>query len=369
MSVGNLGDAFRKVMDHHGWSGARLARELGTSQPWVSMVLSGRRDPGLGRAAELLARAGWELQLVPSGKDPVKRRSFLLAAASVAFVPSPAATPYTSPAYLDGLTARLAHNEAQMGGAPLSREAIRHVTRAMPAAQAGSAPLQAAASRLCRQAALILHDVRQLGRAEQIAATALALACSAGDLTAQARALDTLSLITAHLPDGRGAAYARRGLNLPGTDTGDRAALTARLGRSLALQPGQVRPARISLEDALALAEDAGQSAEITGNAGIGFTDLGMPGRAERYLDTAVTLTASSPFLSSLYTARLAKTAIRARQPEQVAQKMIALAGLAPLVDSPRLAIHLRHIYDGTGQWAQIREVRDARDALREAMA
>jgi hypothetical protein len=48
---------------------------------------------------------------------------------------------------------------------------------------------------------------------------------------------------------------------------------------------------------------------------------------------------------------------------------MLVLARLAPLVDSPRLAIHLRHLVDGTRVWDPIPGVRDARDGLREAMA
>jgi hypothetical protein len=329
------------------------------------MVLGGHRDPGVRRSAELLARAGWELQLIPSGDDPVKRRAFLLAAASAAFVPSPAtASPYRDPAYIDALTARLTANEEQMGGAPLAREAARHIARAVPAARADGAALQAAASRLCRQAALVLHDVRALDRAEQAAGTALALGRRAGDPAAQALACDTLSLTTAHLPDGRGAQYARRGLAVPGVSDRDRAALAARLGRSLALLPGHDREARASLDRALELAD--GQSAEIAGNVGIGLTDLGLPVKAEDHLAAAVRLTASSPFLSALWVARQAKTAIRARQPDQAAQEMMALAGLAPLVDSPRLSIHVKHVLDGTRGWDGIGEVRDARDALKE---
>lgn len=354
-------------MGHTGWSGNQLARELGTSQPWVSRVLSGQRDPGLARAAELLARAGWELHLVPSGKDPVKRRSFLLAAASVAFIPSPTATPYSSPDYLDGLTARLAHNEAQLGGAPLAREAARHASRAIPAASSGGPRLQASASRLTRQCALILHDIRRLPQAEQTATAALSLAQAARNPSAQAQAADTLSMITAHLPDGRSTEYARCGLAVPGISTEDRARLTARLGRSLALRPGQNRQACASLEHALEIAGDA-PDAEIAGNTGIGFADLGMSSRASRYLGTAIELSSSSPFLRSLYVARQAKAVIRARQPEAAAPLMLALSGLAPLVESPRLTIHLRHITDGTRCWAAIPEIRHARDALQEAM-
>jgi transcriptional regulator with XRE-family HTH domain len=308
MDVGNLGDAFRVVMEHTGWSGKRLARELGTSQPWVSMVLSGQRDPGLRRSSELLAQAGWEFQLIPSGDDPVKRREFLLAAAGVtgaAFIPGRSANPYSDPEFIDLLTARLTHNEDQMGGAPLAREALRHATRVVPVAQTGKASLQSAASRLCRQVALILHDARSMDKAEKTATTALAFGRSAGDLTAQAKAYDTLSLITANFQADKGMEYARLGLALPDTPAGDQAILAARLGRAAALS-GESYAARGSLEHALELAGNSEPSAEITGNVGIGFTDLGIPGRAGEYLDTAVSLSASSPFMRSLYVSRQA---------------------------------------------------------------
>ena len=352
-------------MDRNGWSGTRLAREMGTSQPWVSMVLSGKRDPGIRRSADLLARAGWKLRLVPTEGESVDRRLFLAAAASAALVPAAAASPYSSPDYLDGIAGRLACNEAQLGGAPLAREAARHAARAVGAAEAAGQSGQAAASRLLRQCALVLHDVRQLGRAEQAAGAALRLARAADDIAGQVQALDTLSLITAHQRDGRGAEYARRGLALPGTDHG-RAILAARLGRALALRPGSAREAHRWLDHALAL--QGGEDAEVCGNCGIGFTDAGMPGRGEPYLAAAVARTAPSPFTHSLYVARQAKTAMRARQPERAAQAMTALAALAPLVESPRLAIHLRHVYDGTRQWDGIWDVRHAREALREAM-
>jgi hypothetical protein len=331
------------------------------------MVLSGKRDPGIRRSAELLELAGWELHVMPAEEDPVKRRSFLMAAASVTLVPSAAASPYTSASWLGGIAARLAHNEAQLGGAPLAAEAARHAARAVPAAQAAGQPVQAAASRLLRQCALVMHDVRQLHRAEETAMVALRFARSAGDLPAQAQALDTLSLIAAHQPDGRGAEYARRGLALPAAGAASRAMLSARLGRALALAPGRRGEARRWLEDALELQPDG--EAEVSGNCGIGFTDAGMPGLGERHLAAAAGLTVSSPFLHSLYVARQAKTAIRAREPEAATARMTELAALTPLVESPRLAIHLRHVLDGTGRWDGIREVRDARAALREAMA
>lgn len=241
-------------MGRRGWSGSRLARETGVSQPWVSMVLGERRDPGMRRAAALLAKAGWELHVVPSKEDPVKRQEFLLAAASLAVLPSTTASPYTSPEQLDWLTIRLVHHESQMGGGAVAREALRHVRRTVIAVPGKSAAWNGAASRLAREAAMILHDVRDLRQAEKLAGMALALARKAGDPAGQAQAFDTLSLIAAHLPDGRGAEYARRGLAVAGAEPAHRAVLAARLGRSLAIIRGDRLAAQRSLEEALELA-------------------------------------------------------------------------------------------------------------------
>lgn len=353
-------------MAHRGLTGAGVAREIDTTQPWVSMVLNGKRDPGMTRSADVLDRLGWELQLVPSGEgDPVRRRDFLLAAASATFVPSPSASPYTDAAYVTRLTDRLVNHEGQLGGAPLAREALRHARRLSRVLRSTrDRELQAAASRLCRQAALIMHDVRDYDRAEHLAGMALTLARRAGESAVQAHAYDTLSLIAAYDPDGRGAEYARRGLKVADTST-DRAMLAVRHGRALALSSDQVG-ARRSFEDALKLVPGGPLAAEIYGNAGIGLTDLGMPRAAESYLATAVDLTASTPFIQSLYLARQTKTAVRAQDPDAAAPMMTALVAVAPMVDSPRLFIHLRHLIDATSRWAGIPDVRDARDALQE---
>lgn len=368
VGVRGLGDAFRVVMRRHGWTGAHLARQLGTSQPWVSMVLSGRRDPGMRRSAEMLARLGWDLQLVPSGEeDPVKRREFLAGAAAAMFVPAPSASPYTDADYVSALTARLAHHEGQVGGAPLAREALRHAARVVPGLRGKDRRLDAAAAGLCRQAALILHDVRNLAQAERLAGLALRFARRAGDPTAQLHAYDTLALTSAYTPDGRGVAYARRGLALGGTSDADRAVLAARLGRTLALVPTGQYDARRYLDESLDLAAGGSQlTGEIHGNAGIGLTDLGLPA-ASRHLENAVELTTAEPFVQSLYLARQAKMAIRARKPDAAAPVMRTLAGVIPLVDSPRLIIHVRHILDGTGRWAGIPDMRHTREAMREA--
>src|SRR5438094_1718634 len=106
----------------------------------------------------------------------------------------------------------------------------------------------------------------------------------------------------------------------------------------------EVGEARRWLETALQL-QPVGE-AEISGNCGIGLTDAGMPGLGGRYLAVAASLTAGSPFLHGLYAARQTKSAIRAREPELAAGRMMELGAVAHLVESPRLGIHLRHIYD-----------------------
>lgn len=366
VAIQELGDAFRQVMDQNGWSASRLARQLDTSQPWVSMVLNGHRDPGVSRAADMLARSGWELALVPSEEDPVRRRAFLLAAAAAgtaAALPQieTAGNPYGNAEYVDMLTARLTWASEQMGGTPLAAEAARHVTRVIPVARRGGPVLQASASKLLRQSALILNDVRDVRGAGHAAAVAVEL----GDTLGQAHAYDTMSQVVAYFDGARGAEYARRGLALPDVPNADRAVLQARLARSLALT-GDTRQARAALDRAL---EMGGMSAEICGNCGIALTDAGLPGKAEPLLADAVRLSATSPFVRSLYVSRQAKASIRARQPDRTARDMMELAALVPLVDSPRLGFHVRHILDGTGRWDGIAEVKDARAALREVAA
>ncbi|MBA9002452.1 helix-turn-helix domain-containing protein [Thermomonospora cellulosilytica] len=373
MAVKSLGDALMVIMRRHGWTGTRLAREIGTSQPWVSMVLSGKRDPGMARSAALLRRVGWELELVPSKEDdPVKRRRFLASATSVAFMPqlTPSAKPYRDADYVRVLADRLAHTEEQIGGAPLVREAVRHVHHVASAIEGGERRLQGAAARLARQAALVLHDTRRLGQAEKAAVLSLALAGKAGDAQAQALAYDTLALIRTY---GSAAASAvecaRRGLALGGLDDATRAMLLVRLGRSLAVLPGQERQVRRAVDRAQELMDRLGalDSAEIMANAGIALSDCGLPARGAIDLRSAVAAVESqSPLLLALYQARLAKTAVRARDIDETARAMTALSRTVPLVTSRRVDIHVRHLLDGTRGWSTILEVKDARERLAE---
>ncbi|MFC5753857.1 helix-turn-helix domain-containing protein [Actinomadura rugatobispora] len=372
MGVSSLGEAFTVVMKRHGLTGAALARKLGVPQPWVSMVLSGKRDPGMARSADLLRRAGWELELVPSQEeDPVKRRRFLASAASVALIPSATQTnPYRDAAFVQLLADRLAHTEEQIGGAPLIREAMRHVHHIAPAVGEKDTGLQVAGSELARQAALVLHDTRHLDQAERVASLALALAVKAEDTRGQAHAYATLSLIRTYgVPNSRAAEYVRCGLALDGLDDATRAMLLVRLGRSLAVLPGQERPVRRALEKAQGLAGRLSpvDGAELMANSGIALSDCGLHSQGAVDLQAAVASVESrSPLLLGLYRARLTKSAIKARDLGAVAEGMSALAKIVPLVTSRRLTIHVGHILSSTLPWGRVQEIGEARDQLRE---
>lgn len=372
MGVTRLGDAFAEIMRRHGWSGAKLARRLGVSQPWVSMVLAGKRDPGLARSAQLLRTVGWQLELVPSEEDdPVKRRQFLASAASVALIPSPTTnSPYRDAAYVRLLADRLAHTEEQIGGAPLVREALCHVQHIAPAALGTDTGLQSAGSRLARQAALVLHDTRDLDRAERVAGLSLTLAAHAKDGQAQAHAYATLALIRNYGgPRSRAAEYVRRGLALHGLDDATRAALLVRLARSLAVLPGQERPVRRALDEAQALAEQLSpaEGAEVMANSGIALSDLGQHSSGAADLQAAVaSVEGRSPLLAGLYQARLTKSAIQAGDVGAMTEGMNALALVAPLLTSRRMSIHIRHILTDTRRWETVPEIRRAREQLRE---
>lgn len=302
----------------------------------------------------------------------MKRRRFLASAASVAFIPTPPSgvKPYADPDYVHSLADRLAHTEEQIGGMPLVREAVRHVQHVAPAIERHEKRLQAAASRLTRNVALVLHDTRHLDQAEKVAALSLALARKAEDVQGQAEAYDTLALIRTYCaPATRAVEYARRGLALDGLDDATRAMLLVRFGRSLAVLPEQERQVRRALEDAQELADRLApiESAEIMANSGIALSDCGLHSLGVVDLQSAASaVEARSPLLLALYRARLAKSAIRAQDVGGTVHAMNGLSQVVPLVTSRRLEIHIRHILGDARVWRAVPEIKDARGQLAE---
>jgi transcriptional regulator with XRE-family HTH domain len=124
MEARNLPDALRLIMEQRGWTQLDLARELGISQPFVSNLLSGKRETGFTKAIQFFDRVDWQVRISPKSEDddPVKRREFVTAAASVAFVPSSTVGPYQDPSYLRVLARRTARDRYERGaGARLAR--------------------------------------------------------------------------------------------------------------------------------------------------------------------------------------------------------------------------------------------------------
>jgi transcriptional regulator with XRE-family HTH domain len=359
-------------MGLRGWSQLDLARELGVSQSWVSQASRGMRDPGIARTERLLNRVGWEVRISPiSEDDPVRRREFVAAAASITFVPSSKVGPYRDPGYVRYLAERLAHDRYQQGGTPIVSAALRHLRKVGPAIHGSDRALQEASSDLACETARVLYDSRRYAAAEQTGIFALDLARRSGSLRAQADAYSALSRINIDQRRGdRGAMYARLGLRLGDLPPAQRAWLRLRLGRSLALLPGRERCARGVLEEALTVdGLPPHEMADMVGNAGVAMLGMGQHDAARAAIANAVRIGAEcSTLLFVAYQAWEVEAALRADNAPMAADRMTALARIAPLISSVRVDSHITDVYRLSGRWAGLPEMRDARDHLRSVM-
>jgi transcriptional regulator with XRE-family HTH domain len=128
MDADVLPKALKAIMTRKGWSQVDLAAELGVSQSWVSQTSRGVKDSGIAKVQRLLDRIGWEVRITPkTEEDPVKRRDFVTAVGSIAFVSSPKVGPYQDPEYVRALADRLARDRYEQGGIPVASTAIRHM--------------------------------------------------------------------------------------------------------------------------------------------------------------------------------------------------------------------------------------------------
>ncbi len=373
MEVRTLPDALKAIMESNGWSQTDLARELGVSQVWVSEVSRGIKDTTFTKAVGLLARVGWEVRLSPRAEDPVQRREFMAAAASVIFVPSPKTSPYQDAAYVAALAGVLARNRYELGGMPLVASAMGHISRIETAVRDNNClpSLQKAASRLANQAALVLYDAGKLGVADRAEALSLELATRAGAHNAQARAYDGLSRISLYRGDpSRAAAYAQRGLKLPDVTNGQRAALNMRLGRSLALIPGQRMASRSALDQARAVGGlSPFEEAALVGDVGIGFGQLRVYREAGALLsEAAESIGQWSPLFQAQYLGRQIQTALRASDPAFAADRMMELARALPLVASARVNTRATEILRMSTHWSRVPEICQAREHLQAVM-
>lgn len=370
MEVRTLADALRMIMRERGWSQTDLARELGVSQVWVSNVTRGQRDPGLARSAGYLARVGWEIRLCPARveEDPVKRREFMAATASVAFVPAQKVGPFQDPEYVRMLASRLDLMRDEQGGVPLVSTAMRHVNHLRQAINSRDRNLQAAASDLARKAALVLDDARELDPADQAGALALTLARRADYVEGAAHSYENLCLFSSRRGDaGRAATYAGRGLQLPELPDEHRARLNVRLAAALSRQKGYgfQRQTRAAMDEALGIdGIPPAATAVVAGNVGIAQGRLGLYEDAQKSLTEAVRIFRRTPLMYAAYLASQTKAALQAADPSMAADLMFRLARATPLVTSARVDKHVSDIMAASAQWAKVPEMRDARAQL-----
>jgi transcriptional regulator with XRE-family HTH domain len=368
MDADVLPEALKSIMARHGWSQMDLATELGVSQSWVSQTSRGVKDSGIANVQRLLSRIGWEVRITPKTEDdPVKRRNFVAAVGSIAFVPSPKVGPYQDAEYVRALAERLARDRYEQGGIPVASTALRHLKKVGLAISGKDRKLQSAASDLACEAARIFYDSRRYDMAQRAGSFALQLARRSGDVNGQANALSALSRISIDRRHGdRGIMHARQGLTLPDLPPPQRAWLKLRLARSLALVPGQERAARdrlAELGDAEGLS--AYERADMKGNVGVALAGMRAYPDAHASIAEAVTLSRQcSPLLLVAYQAWQVEAALAAAEPLMAADHMTALARIAPMVSSARVNSHIAGILTMSARWSDVPELGHAREHL-----
>ena len=364
-------------MEQRGCSQNQLGRDLGKGSGWISDVINGKAGLDFAKMIDILSRVGWEVVIRPEREesDPVKRREFVTAAASVMFVPSPKAGPHEDPSYLGELARRVARARYEHGGGATASTAIKHVHRLEPLVAGKDQKLQEAASNLAVEAAWTLNDARRFDAGENVGGLALTLAGRSGSTDAQSRAYSVLTNINAERGEkDRAFRFAAAGAKLrevPGTQ---QQWMHLRKGESQAHLRGQGSAAREEIENVLGLLRDTGgfpgQSpfdvADMTGNLGIALANLGAYEEAQEAMSQAVNLFAdSSPTPVAVYLAHQSITALGASQVHLAADRMLMLARVAPLINSPRVDGHVKKILTMSARWGTVSDMRDAHDQLK----
>jgi transcriptional regulator with XRE-family HTH domain len=376
MEARNLPEALNLIMEQRGCSQSQLGRDLGKGHTWVSETISGKRGLDFAKVINALARVGWEVVIRPKTEksDSVKRREFVAAAASIAFVPSPKVGPYDDPANVLNLARRAARARDEYGGRATAATAMRHVRRIQSAVTGRDRHLQEAASQLAVEAVWTLNDARRFDAGENVGRLALELARLSKSPYAQSCAYSALTTLNVERGSlDRALAYARDGVRLREVPEAQHAWIRVRKARALALVRGQQHAARDELERVQAPLGDRGfgdQSefdvADMMGSIGTALNRVGAHPEAHGALDEAVALLGGAwPNIQSEFLAQQVIAALRMPQPSLAADRMLALARVAPPVDSGRLDGYLRDVLAESASWTSVPEVRDARDQLK----
>ncbi|HEU5159283.1 MAG TPA: helix-turn-helix transcriptional regulator [Streptosporangiaceae bacterium] len=381
MEARSLPEALKLIMEQRGCSQNQLARDLKKGQPWISNVIRGKAGLEFARVIKILSRVGWEVVIRPKSEnsEPVKRREFVAAAASVMFVPSPKVGPDQDPAYVGELARSVQSGRYALGSGAIAATAIRHIQRIVPTAMGSrDRALHEAASELAVQTVWTLSEARRLDAGENIGKLALKLAQLSKSPGVQSRAYGALAQtkIERHKaqrqPD-RALMYAREGMKVREVSDVRQAWMRLRKGWSLAQVRGQEKQARDEIENVRGLLQDSrgfGQSpvsvADMTGCIGLALNDLGAHEEAQTTLNEAVALLGNSaPDLQSHFLAQQIIAALKTSQVSLAANRMLHLARVAPLVNAPRLDEDLQAVLALSATWSTVPSVRDARDQLK----
>ncbi len=303
----------------------------------------------------------------------MERREFVAAAASVIFIPSRRPSAYHDPTYVQALTGSLAGSRYELGGIPLTHRALGHL-RQLERSTSGTrdqALLKAGAD-LADQAALVLYDAGRLSEANRASVASLGMAHRSKDKPGQARAYETLSRISLYREDpARSIAYAEQGLSVGEISHAQRAALMMRLGRSLALVPGQAAKSRSILDQARGTGGlSPFAEAALIGDVGIGFGHLKEFNEANSLLgEAAESIGQWSPLFQAQYLGRQIQAALAAKAVPFAADRMHELARSLPFVSSERVNARAREVLKASAKWRSAPEMSHARDHLRSMLA
>lgn len=365
------------IMEQRGCSQSQLGRDLGKGQTWVSEVIRGTRGHDFAKVINILARVGWEVVIRPKREklDPVKRREFMAAAASVMFVPSPKTGPYEDPAYVQEVSRRVAADRYQNGGAQGVSSAMRHIRQISSAVESRDKKLQIAASGLAVESVWTLNDAGRFDAGQKVGELALALARRSQDADTQSRALSVLARVQYSRGDGGLAVkYAQQGVRLNDLPAQQQAWLKLRHGWSLSMVNGHEGAARNVLDNVRGFLadtsvvddpEESRDTAELMGDVGRVFYDLGDYREAQECLGEAMQLLGgTSAHVHGLFLARQIAASLRAGQPEYAADRMLTLARILPLVHSVQLDNMVRDVLTAARPWHKVPEIRTARAQL-----
>src|SRR5918992_487516 len=377
MEAHNLPEALNLIMEQRGCSGSQLARDLGVSQQWVSDVSRGKQDTPTEKAIRLLASVGWELVIRPKREeeDPVNRREFVTATASVMFVPSPNVGPHEDPLYLGELARRVGRARYEHGGGAVATTAIKHIRRIEPLIASNDRKLQEQASNLAIEAAWTLNDARRFDAGEKVGGLALALARRSGSMDAQSRAYSALANMNAERGErDRSFKFAEAGGKLREIPDAQQQWMRLRKAWAQAHLRGQENVARDEIENVLGLLRDnggfTGQSpldmADMTSSLGRAMADLGAHEEAQEIMNQALSFFENHHLTPvALCLAHQSTTALSASQVDLAANRMLMLARFTPLINSPRVDGHVKTILTMSARWGTVPDMRDARDQLK----